>query len=65
MGSIYTATLKESANGKKEYNIVEGKSVYFLKIYHLSARQPALMPEGPLSGKDHGHLWIGLIAGLY
>ncbi len=65
MGSIYTATLKESANGKKEYNIVEGKSVYFFNV-HKKMFQPAdLVPEGPLSGKDHGHLWIGLIAGLY
>lgn len=33
MGSIYTATLKESANGKKEYNIVERKSVYFFNVH--------------------------------
>ncbi len=29
MGSIYTATLKESTNGKQEYSIVRKKSVYF------------------------------------
>jgi len=64
MGSFYAAALKEPAYGRGIIAL-HGKKVYiFYKINYVSNRQPALMPEGPLSGKDHGDFWLRFVAGL-
>lgn len=61
---MYTATPKESSNGKPEYSIVRKKSVYFfINIFNLLFLDDSV-PEGPLPGEYHGNFRVRFIACL-